>query len=119
MIRLDTSDTLARFVLVFGVRNLTQFTPHLSVLQTEIGRIAVKCKEIQVGPLFAYRRFAMDHPKLKSERPDEASNPTLKTDSSSPDAPYFKRLFGLKEILEKLTWQYYLKMKRGIQRNDG
>ena len=84
-----------------------------------MGRIVVKCREIQLGLLFAYRRFAVDHPKLKSERPDAASTATLKTDSSSPDAPHFKRLFDLMEILEKLTWQSYLKMKRGSQRNDG
>jgi hypothetical protein len=74
-----------------------------------MGKIAAKCQEIQLGPLFACRRFAVDHPKLKSERPDGASNAALKTDSSSPDAPHFKRLFDLKEILEKLTWQSYLK----------
>jgi len=84
-----------------------------------MGRIATKWQEIQLGPLFACRRFAVDHPKLESERPDGASNAALKTDSSSPDAPHFKRLFDLKEILEKLTWQSYLKMKRGSQRNDG
>ena len=119
---IDSTDTSDTPTVSFGPRCQESDTIQRLIyrhLQTEMGRIVVKCREIQLGLLFAYRRFAVDHPKLKSERPDAASTATLKTASSSPDAPHFKRLFDLKEILEKLTWQSYLKMKRGSQRNDG